>query len=176
MAFANPNITAYAVEATEFPDLARRYRVTGVPKTVVNETDRDSRRPAPGRLHPAGACELNSRKNRGAATASRRDNVLRVRSQRSATSGRSARRARPQQPEREPERRPGGERDPFGAREAAGHRRHDLHQDDRDADARSRPTPSSADSLRRSRRRGARRDRRRRPTASRRRPRAIRPR
>jgi thioredoxin family protein len=38
MAFANPNITAYAVEATEFPDLARRYRVTGVPKTVVNET------------------------------------------------------------------------------------------------------------------------------------------
>jgi len=38
MAFANPNITAYAVEATEFPDLARRYRVTGVPKTVINDT------------------------------------------------------------------------------------------------------------------------------------------
>jgi predicted DsbA family dithiol-disulfide isomerase len=38
MAFANPNITAAAVEATEFPDLARRYRVSGVPKTVVNET------------------------------------------------------------------------------------------------------------------------------------------
>ena len=37
MAFANPNITAYAVEATEFPDLARRYQVSGVPKTVVNE-------------------------------------------------------------------------------------------------------------------------------------------
>lgn len=37
MAFANPNITAYAVEATEFPDLARRYMVTGVPKTVVND-------------------------------------------------------------------------------------------------------------------------------------------
>jgi predicted DsbA family dithiol-disulfide isomerase len=37
MAFASPNITAYAVEATEFPDLARRYQVTGVPKTVVNE-------------------------------------------------------------------------------------------------------------------------------------------
>ena len=37
MAFAGPNITAYAVEATEFPDLARRYRVNGVPKTVVNE-------------------------------------------------------------------------------------------------------------------------------------------
>jgi thiol-disulfide isomerase/thioredoxin len=35
MAFANPQITAYAVEVTEFPDLARRYRVTGVPKTVV---------------------------------------------------------------------------------------------------------------------------------------------
>jgi len=37
MAFANPNITAFAVEATEFPDLARRYQVTGVPKTIVND-------------------------------------------------------------------------------------------------------------------------------------------
>ena len=37
MAFANPNITAFAVEATEFPDLARRYQVNGVPKTVVND-------------------------------------------------------------------------------------------------------------------------------------------
>src|SRR5947208_13278841 len=37
MAFANPNITALAVEATEFPDLARRYQVNGVPKTVVND-------------------------------------------------------------------------------------------------------------------------------------------
>jgi hypothetical protein len=45
MAFANPNITAYAVEATEFPDLARRYQVTGVPKTVVN-TSGDSGDPA----------------------------------------------------------------------------------------------------------------------------------
>lgn len=36
MALASPNITAYAVEATAFPDLARRYRVTGVPKTVVD--------------------------------------------------------------------------------------------------------------------------------------------
>ena len=37
MAIVSPNITAYAVEATEFPDLARRYRVNGVPKTVVDE-------------------------------------------------------------------------------------------------------------------------------------------
>ena len=37
MAFTTPNITAVAVEATEFPDLARRYRVTGVPKSIVNE-------------------------------------------------------------------------------------------------------------------------------------------
>jgi predicted DsbA family dithiol-disulfide isomerase len=37
MAFANPNITAYAVEATEFPDLASRYMVNGVPKTIVND-------------------------------------------------------------------------------------------------------------------------------------------
>jgi len=47
MAFANPNITAYAVEATEFPDLARRYHVTGVPKTVVDDAGDggDSREP-----------------------------------------------------------------------------------------------------------------------------------
>jgi predicted DsbA family dithiol-disulfide isomerase len=38
MALSSPNITAYAVEATEFPDLARRYQVNGVPKTVVNDT------------------------------------------------------------------------------------------------------------------------------------------
>jgi thioredoxin family protein len=37
MAFANPLITALAIEATEFPDLARRYHVSGVPKTVVDE-------------------------------------------------------------------------------------------------------------------------------------------
>jgi glutaredoxin-like protein len=37
MAFASPLITAYAVEATEFPDLTRRYRVTGVPKTIVDD-------------------------------------------------------------------------------------------------------------------------------------------
>jgi len=38
MALANPHIRATVVEATEFPDLARQYRVTGVPKTVVNGT------------------------------------------------------------------------------------------------------------------------------------------
>ena len=38
MAAANPNITADAIEATEFMDLSRKNRVTGVPKTVVNET------------------------------------------------------------------------------------------------------------------------------------------
>ena len=37
MAFASPHITAVAVEATEFPDLARKYHVSGVPKTVVND-------------------------------------------------------------------------------------------------------------------------------------------
>ena len=36
MAFANPQITATTIVATEFHDLARQYRVTGVPKTVVN--------------------------------------------------------------------------------------------------------------------------------------------
>ena len=38
MAFANPNITATAVEATEFPDLARKFQVSGVPKTIINDT------------------------------------------------------------------------------------------------------------------------------------------
>jgi glutaredoxin-like protein len=38
MAWANPNITAYAVEVTEYPDLARRYHVNGVPKTVIDDT------------------------------------------------------------------------------------------------------------------------------------------
>ena len=37
MAWANPLITATAVEVTEYPDLARRYHVAGVPKTVVND-------------------------------------------------------------------------------------------------------------------------------------------
>jgi predicted DsbA family dithiol-disulfide isomerase len=38
MAYANPQITSAAIEATEFMDLTRRYRITGVPKTIVNET------------------------------------------------------------------------------------------------------------------------------------------
>lgn len=38
MAASNPHITSYAIEATEFPELSRRFRVTGVPKTIVNDT------------------------------------------------------------------------------------------------------------------------------------------
>jgi glutaredoxin-like protein len=34
LAFASPLVTATTVQATEFPDLAREYRVSGVPKTV----------------------------------------------------------------------------------------------------------------------------------------------
>lgn len=37
-AMENPNITADMIEATEFPQLASRYGVYGVPKTVINET------------------------------------------------------------------------------------------------------------------------------------------
>ena len=33
---ASPHVTASVIQATEFPDLTRRYRVTGVPKTVVD--------------------------------------------------------------------------------------------------------------------------------------------
>jgi glutaredoxin-like protein len=38
LAAENPNIHATCVEATEFMDLSRRFNVTGVPKTVVNDT------------------------------------------------------------------------------------------------------------------------------------------
>lgn len=38
MAVESPQIRATCVEATEFMDLARKYRVTGVPKTIVNGT------------------------------------------------------------------------------------------------------------------------------------------
>ncbi len=37
MALGSPHITASAVAAVEYPDLVRQYRVTGVPKTVVND-------------------------------------------------------------------------------------------------------------------------------------------
>jgi glutaredoxin-like protein len=36
VAWANPHVTAYAVESIEYPDLTRQYAVTGVPKTVVD--------------------------------------------------------------------------------------------------------------------------------------------
>ena len=38
LAVESPLITASCVEATEFMDLSRRFRVTGVPKTIVNES------------------------------------------------------------------------------------------------------------------------------------------
>ena len=38
MAVESSRVTADVIEATEFPDLARRYGVSGVPKIVVNET------------------------------------------------------------------------------------------------------------------------------------------
>lgn len=37
MAIASERVTATAIEATEFPDLARAYQVYGVPKIVINE-------------------------------------------------------------------------------------------------------------------------------------------
>ena len=36
MAFESSHITAACVEATEFMELSRRHRVTGVPKTIIN--------------------------------------------------------------------------------------------------------------------------------------------
>ena len=37
LAATSSHVTAVAVDAMEFSDLARRYQVTGVPKTVVND-------------------------------------------------------------------------------------------------------------------------------------------
>ncbi len=37
-AIANPRVRAEVIEASEFPDLSRRYQVMGVPKTVINDS------------------------------------------------------------------------------------------------------------------------------------------
>lgn len=37
MAVASPRVNARTIEASEFPDLSRRFGVQGVPRTVVNE-------------------------------------------------------------------------------------------------------------------------------------------
>ncbi|RPI53614.1 MAG: glutaredoxin [Acidobacteria bacterium] len=36
-AIESPLVTSVAIDATEFPDLVRRYNVNGVPKTVIND-------------------------------------------------------------------------------------------------------------------------------------------
>lgn len=38
MAVESSHVTGDVIEAMEFPDLARRYGVRGVPKIVINET------------------------------------------------------------------------------------------------------------------------------------------
>ena len=37
MAMESDKITAEAIEAQEFPEMARRYRVMAVPRTVIND-------------------------------------------------------------------------------------------------------------------------------------------
>ena len=37
MASASEHVTAFAVEASSFPDMVRQYRISGVPVTIVNE-------------------------------------------------------------------------------------------------------------------------------------------
>jgi predicted DsbA family dithiol-disulfide isomerase len=37
MAIASDRVSATAIEATEFPEMARAYQVTGVPKVVIND-------------------------------------------------------------------------------------------------------------------------------------------
>lgn len=38
MAIVSDRVTADVIEATEFPDLSNQFRVTGVPKIVINDT------------------------------------------------------------------------------------------------------------------------------------------
>ena len=38
MAIENEHVTADVVEVNEFPHLAQRYAIRGVPKTVINES------------------------------------------------------------------------------------------------------------------------------------------
>ncbi len=38
LAIASDMVTADMVEATEFPHLAQKYRVMGVPRSIINET------------------------------------------------------------------------------------------------------------------------------------------
>lgn len=38
LAQANDNIIGDIVEVTEFPELAQKYDITAVPKTIINET------------------------------------------------------------------------------------------------------------------------------------------
>ncbi len=38
-AIENPHIHADCIEVTEFPEVAEKYRVYAVPKTVINEQD-----------------------------------------------------------------------------------------------------------------------------------------
>ena len=54
MAIESPSITAAMVEATEFPHLANRYQVSGVPHTVIG----DSQQPIIGALPEAAAVDL----------------------------------------------------------------------------------------------------------------------
>ena len=35
---ASERVTADVIEVTEFPDMAQQYRVSGVPKIVINDT------------------------------------------------------------------------------------------------------------------------------------------
>lgn len=38
MAIVSPKVTADVIEAQEYPDLSNRFRVSGVPKIVINDT------------------------------------------------------------------------------------------------------------------------------------------
>jgi predicted DsbA family dithiol-disulfide isomerase len=39
MAIESPMVTADVIEAMEFPDMAAKYMVRGVPKTIINEVE-----------------------------------------------------------------------------------------------------------------------------------------
>jgi len=63
MAVESKHITADVIEATEFPDLSRKYAVRGVPKIVINEkTEFVGALPEPDYLsHLRAAVEANGK-------------------------------------------------------------------------------------------------------------------
>ena len=62
MAYYSPRVRADMIEATEFPPLAQKYNVYGVPRTVINEKEFiEGAVPAKGSSSKRSACPWASK-------------------------------------------------------------------------------------------------------------------